>query len=327
MVFDHYGLTQGFYGCRCGWRATEALVALNADYYGDDYTKNFLPYWGGMTVEGIKQLSPSYIEGIKKADFITLNFGSNDLLGTKTYVTRKVMTEKTAGTPLERATLNAIEKARQKDTMSEALESMLDFIESSLTDVINVETMINDITKAMLDFPQTWVKLIKQIRALNPNATIVAVSIYNPTGTDDISGLFSQSLIDMLNNDMKMYAKTSGEYTFVDLGLPDLTGTRDGSHLGDIGHAQVAQKIIAAVDKTLPCDHSRTSLVNFKQATKLTVGYTGDLVCDDCGKVLERGEAVTYNDVPLRDAIKDAVSTISEILTELVKLHNIFSKL
>lgn len=300
MVFDHFGLQEGYYGNRCGWRAVEALVALDPDYDGDDYTQNFLINWGGMRPEQIKAMSSSYIEGIKKADLITLNFGSNDLLGTFTYVTQKLMVDKTAGTALERATLRAIEKARSMGDMSKALDYLLGFVEEKLTGLVRIETIMKDITEAMAKFPTTWAKLIKQIRKLNPDAMIVAVSVYNPTSRSDIAFPLKETLIDALNFEMKSYAELSGEYIFVDVGLPDLTGTRDGSHLGNVGHREVADKIIAAVEKELPCDHSDTVIKNASDAAWWHLGYTGDLVCADCGKVLQCGEAVGLHLSPFK---------------------------
>ena len=300
MVFEDLGLEQGYYGNRCGWRAVEALVALEPDYYGDDYTKNFLINWGGFNVDMIKAMSAEYTEGIKKADLIILNFGSNDLLGTFSYVAQKMMIDKTAGTSLERATLRAIEKARAMDDMWEAVDYLLEFTESNLTEFVRVETLVKDLLAAMAKFPGTWAKLIEKIRSLNPDAMIAAVSVYNPYALSDAQSLISEAMIDTLNTEMRTLANLTGDYVFVDLGRPDLTGSRDGSHLGDPGHREVADKILAAVMSKLPCDHSDTVVKNAVSAGWWHLGYTGDVVCADCGKVMQCGEVVSAHLSPFK---------------------------
>lgn len=40
------------------------------------------------------------------------------------------------------------------------------------------------------------------------------------------------------------------------------------------------------------CGHEHTTLAGEEPATCTGVGYTGDLICDDCGKVIEEGEVI-----------------------------------
>lgn len=40
------------------------------------------------------------------------------------------------------------------------------------------------------------------------------------------------------------------------------------------------------------CEHENTSLVGEKDATCTADGYTGDVVCDHCGKVVEEGAVI-----------------------------------
>lgn len=51
---------------------------------------------------------------------------------------------------------------------------------------------------------------------------------------------------------------------------------------------------------TSQCTHENCELINAKDASCSAEGYTGDLVCSDCGVVIEEGEAIakiehTYN--------------------------------
>ena len=40
------------------------------------------------------------------------------------------------------------------------------------------------------------------------------------------------------------------------------------------------------------CEHGKTTIVGRVEPTCTTDGYTGDVVCDDCGKVLEQGTVI-----------------------------------
>lgn len=42
------------------------------------------------------------------------------------------------------------------------------------------------------------------------------------------------------------------------------------------------------------CKHTNTELVNAVLATSESDGYTGDIVCVECGKILEKGESIKY---------------------------------
>ena len=41
-----------------------------------------------------------------------------------------------------------------------------------------------------------------------------------------------------------------------------------------------------------PCDHEHTKVVGKKDPTCTEPGYTGDIVCEDCGEVIEKGEYI-----------------------------------
>lgn len=54
------------------------------------------------------------------------------------------------------------------------------------------------------------------------------------------------------------------------------------------------------------CEHGSSSVVNKKDPTCTEDGYTGDKVCDDCGKVLEKGKVIPK----LGHNFKDGVCTV-----------------
>ena len=45
-------------------------------------------------------------------------------------------------------------------------------------------------------------------------------------------------------------------------------------------------------DEPQPCKHANTKIVNKKDATTSSTGYTGDKVCSDCGALIEKGETI-----------------------------------
>ena len=54
------------------------------------------------------------------------------------------------------------------------------------------------------------------------------------------------------------------------------------------------------------CDHLETEIVNKKDPTCTTPGYTGDEVCSNCGKVIKKGSPIPK----LGHNFKDGVCTV-----------------
>ncbi len=85
------------------------------------------------------------------------------------------------------------------------------------------------------------------------------------------------SFVDELGHD---YEKTVVPPTCVSKGYTEYTCQRCGDHYRD--HWKPAN----------PRKHGETSLVNQKDATCTEKGYSGDLICVDCGKVVRRGKPI-----------------------------------
>ena len=45
-------------------------------------------------------------------------------------------------------------------------------------------------------------------------------------------------------------------------------------------------------DKTVAHTHEKIKIVNDKEATCTTEGYTGDKICEECGTVIEKGKVI-----------------------------------
>ena len=83
----------------------------------------------------------------------------------------------------------------------------------------------------------------------------------------------------------------------------------------DMGYGTVMNMPTEVVDLEVtdtPCGHRNTERQGQKDATCTAPGYTGDLVCTDCGQVLEQGQEIPVleHTPQLRDA-KDATCTDS----------------
>ena len=53
-----------------------------------------------------------------------------------------------------------------------------------------------------------------------------------------------------------------------------------------------ADEFVSSPGTSEDCQHGSSSVVNKKDPTCTENGYTGDKVCDNCGKVLEKGKVI-----------------------------------
>ena len=83
---------------------------------------------------------------------------------------------------------------------------------------------------------------------------------------------------------------------------PTYTTKGEATYTCDVcGHSYTAE-----IDK-LVCDHADTKVVNAKDATLLSKGYTGDTVCNTCGEIVTPGtETPQLNGTEYYAALKDA---------------------
>ena len=313
IIAQHYNIKDAYCCAYTGWRTQEARIAIDPGYAGDIYTTDWQPRWGNNTLEFMQSLQPKSIPALERADLITVNLGNNNLIGTIAYSAAKVFEDETAGTDCEKQALAAINEAMEANSDIEAISIILEAAKLLGQVKIVIETVIADLVDALAAFPESWDSLIARIREVNPDATLVVIGMYNAIGSDvrflaeengidpETIGLLADALDDMtkppvliLNYHMQYGCPYKDEYIFVDNSDVVFDGTPDGSHMGPAGHAQIAEKIIAALDASV-CQHEHTYLANVKPATRFTLGYSGDVVCSDCGKTLEKGCITVYH--------------------------------
>ena len=329
-IAEYFNIPQGYNGAHVGWRTQECRAAIQADYYGDVYTSDWEHRWGGDTLASIKAWQPAYNAALAKADLITINLGNNNIIGTLAYSLARVFEDQTEGTEYEKAALEAIEHAKEL-APAEAIVYLLDAAKLMGQVKILIDTAIADLFEAMKQFPESWDNLIASIREVNPTADIVVVGMFNAVGNvvnkyanEYIEGIgaglasmlqtMTNPVVDYCNSYMKCGSAYVSEYAFADVKNVDLTGSVDGSHLGRVGHEYFAKQIISAIESKFICSHENTERVNVKAATKLKLGYSGDLVCSDCGAMLEKGGVTVYHcqheNTRIVGAIKPTVFTL-----------------
>lgn len=64
-----------------------------------------------------------------------------------------------------------------------------------------------------------------------------------------------------------------------------------------------------------PCEHENTSVVDQKDPTCTTDGYTGDIVCDDCGEVIEEGTIIPATGHQMKDGACIVCGTLDVPMT------------
>jgi len=343
LVADYYGLTSKsmrYNGAHAGWRTCEVRFLCDDSYEGDDYlncTAHTMS-WGGYTKADLIKLRPQFRAALRKADLITINLGSNDIIGVLKYAADEVMTFRTAGSEYDKQLMQALEEAKQANSEYEYIVKVLDIM-STLEDYsLLVRNLTTRFFEILTNYFDNWDALMKSVlQWTKEDATIVVIGLFNPTGgvvanMTDISEEAASvitSLTDpgseLFNAYMKSGSPYASEYLYADVFGVDLTGTGDGSHLGQVGHRYFADQIISAVDSTLPCGHNyATELINYRAASKLLCGYSGDVKCSHCGAVIEQGQVTSPTLVEGSFLGTVAVSTAAASLKLLNSVKSLF---
>lgn len=278
-----------------GIRTAEMRILLEDDYEGDDFTENFLEGYA-RTVPVTKGLLMSsewrtmYRDAIREADLISIELGNNDLMGNVFYMFSSgkldlgSFTDLFSGGQLKLSSLAELLKLLNK--------------------VATVTTsLIKSIAKYELTFRENWDCIIRDIRKLNPTATIVVVGFYNPFNAyTEMLGNYANLLdlvgapIDKLDNYVKSESPYRREYLYADISGISSTedafaNSSDGSiafHPGPIGHQYIAQQILNVLAANgQPCGHEAGAPKN--NFRFFAFGYTGDTYCKHCGMLLDRG--------------------------------------
>ncbi len=223
------------------WRSVETRYVIDRNYEGDRF--NFL--LTGQTEAEALAFRAQTINAIENADLITINTGSNDLLLTALF--------KMIAVAYDYNEAETLVYLHQKLDAGNTLEQII----SDVIGYAEVAKIVSDVVAAAVDgmylgFENcltNWDAIIKAIHKLNPNATVVALSYYNPftnykmwdTSLIPIGSALEGIFIG-LNANMKAKAATL-DYTYVDVrnvevnGIPTMNYVLSGADLGEMVEA------------------------------------------------------------------------------------------
>ena len=153
---------------------------------------------------------------------------------------------------------------------------------------------------------------------------------------------------DVSNDEEEEEEKEENENDESSTDNPD-TDDEDDKDNGDKNDDKGDDKDDNKDDTPTACQHKTTKIINKKDATTSSEGYTGDKVCSDCGTLIEKGESIpkikenpkyiTYTNAygdkitvtedvdvfqyTLAQANKTATSEAADIEAEILRLTNI----
>lgn len=215
-------------------------------------------------------------EAIENADIITINYGSNELF---TYIIESV--------------LNGKIKDGFQEKQNESIKS----------------------------FAHSWNLAMEYITEKNPDATVVFVGVYNPadrfvkanvaallpylakesikdyysTGVNRINEFIKTGKTSIKGMEENLYpVNNTDNLFFIDTQyVPDNNYlAADKAHPSAKGTKWMADELIDLLTDEDNCSHCSQEFVGKKVATPFVKGYTGDIVCNICGKTVVSGKEI-----------------------------------
>lgn len=301
-----------FAGAHSGMRVDEMLAVLDDTFPIDSYTtvafEEYLEYEGVLAA--LRSYRSTYVDAIKNADVITLNFGMNDVLTSVAYQIIKEY-KNIFKDNADNSAINTATSLLGDGVALEAIGAILEAADS-VKDAIKYAKLIANISSyskaAYANFKTNWDKLLGYIYTtnINPDLRVIVLGVYNPftvklsTEKNDILKSVGSIVIipniESVNYYLRYGSSFAADYDYVDVSeITDMIAagkSKDGFHPNAEGHQYIADKILAALDKK--CSHSDTVTLFAKKATRYSDGYTGDVFCRDCGKLLKQGTIITH---------------------------------
>lgn len=253
---------------RCGFRSVELRRVLDLSYSGDEYSDSMLESLSGITVDELMMTQrPQFLEGIENADLITINIGSNDTL---TYALTRV------GVYMSKISDSSIigpvsEQLNGLGALGQLAGNILTTAETLGVTPLVLAELAAALQDGQAMFKENWDAIITCIRELNPDATIVAVGMYNPfrdvklTDESLVSiGKMADTAVIQMNRYIRYESECSAEYIVADVPdtevyeFPPLTDDTfwdnfvKNVHPTVAGHEYMAQQILDALPEREP---------------------------------------------------------------------------
>lgn len=334
---------------RCGMRSVELRRVLDASYEGDEYSDLILQSLTGTTADALLAQRPQFEEGIRNADLITLNIGSNDTL-TYALIRIGVYMETISGESVLGSIADQLEELGSLGKLAGTLLSTAESLGIASQVLVELARALDD---GQQMFRENWDAIVARIRELNPDATIVAVGMYNPfrdLKLTDSSLISIGKLADTTVRQMNRYIRYESDYTneYLVAEVPDtevyeFPALTDDSfwsnfvknvHPTDNGHFYIAQQILKLLPEKIetpvdPVDPNKPADLNTEEHIAYISGYDDGTVRPDASitraevtmifyRLLDREAlakydttANTFSDVPSGQWYTAAVSTLS----------------
>lgn len=218
---------------REGSGTNEILRLLDKTFVPDDYFTDvsdaiIRKYFDGP--EAFAKYQKQVRKDLKKSDLILLNAGSNDLFATVMTVIRKLMeNDPTAlSGPGVRTTLAELDKTVQKLVGEGQLQEAWATVYSVLATIglasDAVTAMVECAARGFMNFQKNWPKIAKKIHAINPDAKVVVIGLFNgargmlaPPGTDMGLGMTMDPLFNGMNANIISTNALFHYYEYVDI--------------------------------------------------------------------------------------------------------------
>lgn len=281
---------------RCGMRSVELRRVLDASYEGDEYSDLMLQSLTGVTADALLAQRPQFEEGIRSADLITLNVGSNDTL-TYALIRIGVYMETLSGASV----IGSIsEQLKGLGSLGKLAGTLLSTAESLGVAPLVLAEMARALDDGQQMFKENWDAIVARIRELNPDATIVAVGMYNPfrdLKLTDNSLISIGKMADTTVRQMNRYIRYESDYTgaYLVAEVPDTevydfpaltddtfwTNFTKNVHPTDNGHFYMAQQILKLLPEQQPVDPvdpNKPSGLNTEDHIAYIAGYSDGTV-------------------------------------------------
>jgi len=225
-----------------------------------------------------------YLAHYKAADLITINVGTNDVFSMSQELTIADAAELTGNEKIR----NLEEQLKQGGDATAAFVKMLDSIQDAYQLIQIVQIFTGYLDRNFAQFEVNCSALLREIYALNPDVTIVAVGVYNPMANTGISEKYDnislaplfQNMTDKINDFLEGLCGIYRDFFYADvadISMPHklLASMGDDSfgilmHPDKAGHRFMADQILAALPDALAAPVVTASNVAKSGKVKLT---------------------------------------------------------
>ena len=263
---------------REGLSSIEARMLLDPTHVPDEedsWITNMGKYLYFEGEEGFQALQSTIVDDIKNSDLITVSIGNNDLF---MYASQRVQFElygfrnSTMGAKQREALVKMDEQVKAMFAEGASQVEIWNTIYNTMLSINKVEILLEAFATALIrgymNMAKNWPVVMKKIHQINPNATVVALGMFNAgNGLKIMEQLpFDLSpavfpVVELMNSVMMKYQAIYG-YKFVStMGTPLrawtplLQWTQEtymvellyGAHPPLEGHEYITKKILAAI--------------------------------------------------------------------------------